>query len=505
MNEDYKDIFKKHFNEHLDDTDAQEMWKAIKVRKRGGPKRRRKNKGRVIIVIILGLGFLFTTAIYNFKNKQSSNTALKSQLDKREHAQLPTSDDQPLDTQGKYVSGANKLVLENRVSQDAIPSDSKEVIEKGNLAQGKYLGDVTEQNLTKVEIQADVVVNNNLSQDAFNVDTEEETLTSDNEEDSQFLNQVVSVNGTETNTKDDQVTEGEFPSRNNLGSAKENEKIGGVEMASSEILKLSALQTFSIIPFTIEQVLPELKMTVQGIIAAPTNNGASKSKMGLSVGGSYGLLSSNFESTSGASLAYTTARAETESNLEAFTTNVLFDYRILKNISISSGLGYTRINELFQWENNFVRDNFGEHHAATEIDENGVSNFVYSTGTYQEEVSRKMNIYNKTDLVSVPLVIGLHKSVGEINVSIQGAVQANFLIGQDGYILNDKNETLVLGTDVDTKFGLGFKGGLGIEYPLTEKIGLQGNISYTKFSKNQLNVDVAYGIIDLGIALAYKF
>ena len=492
MKEDYKDIFRRHFDAHHDDTDPLEMWEAIKVRR---PRRRRRRRiGLIIIPVVIGVGFLITVAISKIQTKYSENAAVEVSQVEEEMVQI--EDVERFDAQGKYESAANEL-------------------KKEGLAQGKNLQESPNKNLTKVQENTMKAISEDHGLAGLN--SSKNSAIKPNNQKPVVESQAKMGNGLPTTEERVEIQTDITASNITQETADFGSMVMNVEMASEETDENSALvknKNIELIrrldalmfnPFQSKNSMPSLTMKTEGVIVDQVKQTISaEDKFSIILGGSYGLLSSNFKGVDSSSDALAMKRSSTESNLEAISANLLLDYRVHKSISLSSGVIYTRINELFEWQNTRVRSMIGEHQTGIEVYPGGQVNNVFSVGEYETAVTKKMKIYNKTDLLAIPLTVNLNKTVGNFNFSVSGGMQANILMGERGYVLASDDEVMVLGTEVASKFGLGWSTGVGLEYLVSEKIGLGGNISYNRLNKEQANVNVAYGIVNLGIGLRYK-
>jgi len=487
MKEDYKDIFKKHFNEHLEDVDAEEMYAAIKVRKKRRGPRRKKNKLLIVVVpFLLGAAFLISSAVKNWQDKKSEKTALESNSngqamnDIHVSPQNPSSDDQSVNFT-KPDESENISTNENNADEDLT-----KVIKQLNDVKSN----ATNQKLVDLDISISESANNSASANdqksiAIN-DNDAEINTSDPDEKRiDNLELVMPMTG----DKQKLIVQGvdELESENELSPRIE------------DVALLSAIDAS--VSYLSKKPRPLLNTAVNVEQKAKE----TFNRWGIQAGSSVGLFSTNYKYGDISFENYAANRDLTESALEAISGHVLVDYQFHKNISISSGLAYTRINELFEWEGASLQQRSGQHITGVEQYPDGQENLVYSNGTYEALVDRKLKVYNKTDLIYVPVYLNTHHELGDISLNFMAGVKANVVVNEEGYILNQNFVDEPLSQENESIFKLGWSGGVGLEYTLRENLGLNLNAKYTYWTKDQSGISISYHIIESGLSLKYQF
>ena len=500
MKEDYKNIFKRHFDKHLDDTDPQEMWEAIKIKKGIQPKRKRRI---VAWLWPMAIG-IFVVSSFIFKQtdkgaKVSPSVATTSSLSNDLNATVEISQE----AQGKYLKELQNKDLTEVHNKDLTEVQNKDLteVQDESIIRSKEFNEISVVGLNNdnEKIKYESINGSGLTEDADYVEQVNSTFLDPMK---QNLFEDIWVN---SKLEDQGVVE-----KKSVISFNEIDEAVNVDVNSRNGL-IEFTKVSSISAVLLEDLKQDYHMPILGVDLlgdkniGDKNESQSSKKLSLKIGSTYGIITSEYSGIDASEEAYAMLRAASESNLEALSTGVLIDFQVHRNFSISTGLGYRRINELFQLDNTFVRNASGPHLTGIEVGIDGSENYVYSNGSFQELVTAKMKIYNKADLLRVPLNLSLIKSIGPVSVSLFGGVEANVLIGEEGYILGENDAVLNLESIAPSKFGMSIGGGMGIEYSIGERIGLAGTLSYSNLNKQQLGVNVRYGIVDLGMSLRYRF
>ena len=272
------------------------------------------------------------------------------------------------------------------------------------------------------------------------------------------------------------------------------------------IIKISYLENLYISSLSYDnRVIPNLYIDVEEYLTEEIVNSDNKEidkKISLAVNGAYGFLQSNSTAKNSNNEQALVNRKNTVQELESARINMLVNYHLGSRISVSSGLQYSRINELFTWQGIYERESKGQY--ITEIVETAENTLItYAEGEFDERVDRNMRIYNKTNLVSIPLILNLHQGVGNFTFSIGGGVEANVFQWRDGFVLDNDNAPIALQDQEQSKFGINYVAKLGVEYSLNQQLSLAANFGYTKMKHSDSDLISNYRINDLGIGLRY--
>jgi len=497
MEKNYKDIFKKHFEEHLDDASGEEMYASIKVRRkrrRRGPRRKKKSM-LIIIPIVVGLGFLITTVIKNIQAKKSERTELKSS---------------PLN---RNTNKAQANVTQMQTMQEEIAElQSVEVMDKDLTEVRKETSILSKQRPNSTNEKSELVSEEGMQEAEINVDSslnqDDFKYASANEKEHEFESKTLATDLRDdlVDSMHDQVSQKEIASNQEMTRVNLGSQIGRAEEAlqSAWMNPLPSLGHVNAGVMGASRIMPVIangyKIGYNGKLYASFKTG-----LRVQAGSAIGLFTNGYRYNEIEVEEYVGKRDESESSLEAVSGHILLEYQFHKNISISSGVGYTRFNELFEWKGAFVEPREGEYVSGIEKLQDGQENFVYQVGAYEALVDRELKVYNKTDLVYIPVYLNFKKDVGALNYSVYGGVRANIVTHEEGYILNRSLKDELINAENASEFGLGFSGGVVLEYPICRKVGMKFNAAYTHQAKDQEGITVHYDLVDVGLALVYQF
>lgn len=470
MEDNYKDIFKKNFDDHEDDIDPQIIWDNV----------RPKKKSRFLWFILNSfLVLVVVTALYFMFNIDKE----ADEVNRAQSSEFAIGED---DGGGKESVNKNKndaqLVQKNMASIDKIiEADLKE--SKSNLIEHAS-SQIPKQTFTEVRKQNEI--NIKLTNLPTTPRTNNERL-------------LANTNEVKESVQNDD--------RKNI--EKEDLKIivtNDLIESSNEPITINYLGTLGLNKLLIgDREIPKLTMSISDYVAEQDvvkQKVKLDNKISFSINGGYGFLQANRSANNLGSEQLLNARNNTVEELEAARINMLVNYHLGSKISISSGLQYSRINELFTWTGSQLRQANGQY--ITEILETPEETFItYEEGEFDQRVVRNMKIYNKTNLVSVPVILNLHHAVGDFSFSIGGGVEANVFQWRDGFVLDPQNNPMSLQDQEQSKFGLNYVAKLGVEYALNEKLKLAVNFDYVQLKQTELNLKSRYNITNLGLGLRY--
>ncbi len=447
MKDDYKDIFKRHFDAHEDDINPQLIWENIK------PKKKERALWMFLFPFLLVLGMVSLYLINNptANELNNENTDLKfGQIPSEElHASTEVITN---NTQSLAANNNHQSSKENELVQNSINRNEKFA---NNLLRPREKNNFTEVKKSPTKV---VFVDNNTKLDS--------------------------------NLLVEQVKQEKFKSL-------DSNKIGTKSIA---IAKLDQLEDHWIIELELKPKEKEsmfLNLSAGGGKSVEVKSAISP-KWSLATVGSYGIMSIARKGDE----EYVALRNETLSDLEAIRSNLFLNFHLSNRISLSTGLQYTRLNELFEWQGEYLQSKNGQYISEIVITPEGTVN-NFSEGEYKERVSRNMKIYNKTNLISVPLKLNLHQSLGGIVISLSGGVEANVFNWNEGFTLNKQGIPIDLGKQEDIQFGINYTAGLGFEYLVTRHLAVSANLGLTTISSKEPNLTSDYQLTEMGLGIRY--
>lgn len=469
MKENYRDIFKKHFDNHEDDIDPQIVWDNI-----------RPKKDRRLIWFSLSMFFMlgsiaFVLFFYHGESTINGAESAKVIIDEPQIEQTATSD-----------VVASKEVVESKIIKENI-----RISKPGKLKSETSSG--AEQIFTEViEVESE------------NGNGNRKRIGNEN------WNGNESGNGKRVVVGQAQWTLDDLPKDNELAQGSQD-SIEGENMEEKEsedvivnsLFDLELLTQLNVILPVEKRLMYQLKM---GPIETKINKDTEKvdkyfERFSLAINGDYGILKSDKNAMDESLLQI---RKNTLQDLEAVRMNALLSYHFGPRISISSGLQYSRLNELFTWEGEYDTIENGEYvESIIETSNETITTII--EGEHPVNKSRNMRIYNKTNSVSVPLILNLSQSIGEFGIIISGGIEANVLQWRDGYVLGESGAPITLQAQEKSEFGLSYVGNLGLEYPLVRNLSLSVNVGYVQMKQSELNYSTVYKVKSAGLGLKYYF
>lgn len=483
MEENYKDIFKKHFENHEDDIDPQIIWDNIR------PKKDRK-------ILWFGLGLLFAIFVSSFvylsvvKDIEHRPTIQSSELENHSMAKQAVQAKENTDSNKNIVDTNNELNNQkdpsNKISETSTSKNS-------NLLNTRNIKSAVPTKAVPTFTEVEKPLAKGLNQNGFV--TERSSISS-------LSNQKVL---TELDARQNKIAETKVA----LKKIEKADVDKPIAQKESNVVfgNINALELLSIyegqISF-VERVKKELTLLPRAKQSDPERIKVKPSNQMFSLGlnAAYGFLNSDRVAISENYSEQLDRRNDNLENLEAARINLLLNYHLGSKVSLSSGLQYTRLNELFTWEGSYRTTKDGEYIMdLTETSEGVITTFAQ--GEYEATETRNMRIYNKTNLISIPVILSLNQPIGKFDISIGGGIEANVAQWRDGFVLNEQGVPLELRDQETSNFGLSYVGNLGLGYTFNEKLKLSANIGYVQFKHSEVNLNTDYKIANVGIGLKY--
>ena len=184
-----------------------------------------------------------------------------------------------------------------------------------------------------------------------------------------------------------------------------------------------------------------------------------------------------------------------EEPLEALHANLLVNAHFPSGFFVSSGIGFTQINELYS-NNSTVVDSI--------IDPMGIQKLIINitgdtipvigpvTSTRTTTFTKKY--YNSYRMIDIPIFVGYQYDFGDWKTDFSLGVFANILLATEGRIPNTPTTDLDLSTDGDnvyrSRVDYSLQFGIGVSKSLTDKLSLRVNPMFRYYSRNFINEDV---------------
>ncbi len=212
--------------------------------------------------------------------------------------------------------------------------------------------------------------------------------------------------------------------------------------------------------------------------------------------GNLSLPSRKFSTNSNEIKLYLDNRDELETMLHSWETGILINKYLTPDLFVSSGIGFQKITERFDWENiNISTTPLLSDSAYYYLD--GLNNKSYVADTVNAVVTetRRVKNYNSHTFINIPVFLGYDKNIGQFSIEASGGPVLQFYRGFEGRLV-DENENFTTGEELmaqgvyQSKVGFSLQANLGI----SRSIG--------KFGRIHTGIQYRYGLLSLTDASA---
>lgn len=485
MEDNYKDIFRKHFDTHEDEIDPQLIWDKVKPKK--------KKRFTWIFLVPIALGILVFAFIFQRNEKAievgQSQVGIETGLVEKDEDVMADSASQISENLNQKKRGPeSKSILEEK--NDALVKSPFTEVKKKKIREANRSKKVQGEKDREQTIFTKAEKSEEAPESIF---TEVKKIAERAEE---IFTEVKDNNGSKLSAEIVEL-EKETLKTKDLGKTENLDK----EIKSSIVrLPKVSMGKFVVADREKEDLrISFAKLKKFQIVESPENSVQSFWSLATNV--NYGFLNSDTKSETDFA-AYKQTRIETVDQLEAVRANILASYHLGQRISFTSGIQYTRLNELFTWRGSYVEPVEGEYIESIEIT-NSDTIYTLRDGQYLEKKVRNMKIYNKTNLISVPLVLNYTHTVNKFSLVLSGGIEANIFEWSDGYILNEEGVPTTLKSH-ESNFGLNYLASVALAYQLTDQLSLSANVSSVFLNNQEENLSTDYRITGVGLGLQYR-
>ena len=203
-------------------------------------------------------------------------------------------------------------------------------------------------------------------------------------------------------------------------------------------------------------------------------------------------------SNQGVNPSYIEARNAAEMPLERFGSTLLMNVELTNWLTISTGVEYQKINEQFNWEGSYI------------IDENdNIIGPVPAVETLTEEdkvriVERDMEIFNKHELVNVPIQLSLHHNFKSITYGAYGRASINVWNITEGASLDERLYPIDLAS-LQTQFMTQWSGGFFAEIPVFKSWKLQAAFGLNQTKAQETFTTNSYNFKEFTLGIKHQF
>jgi len=410
----FEDYLKENLNEQRTDTDSVKIWNKVSDRIDESKRRRRFfwlfGSVGIITLIFAAVGYSYFSKTYN---TELSNTRIAEQIEKE-----PINNKKDNYKNETKTSGTtdNQLNATTPVHLKKTNKNEKNVSESENLKTNK-------SKKTK-SISSKIRSNSNYNKAEAQTVKEYELISDPH------------VTGNEINI--------DLSQKSTLNQTKRKNDLRLIALSPILLNKPDQL------------TLPRRKYKLEKTLAAlnvehPANlKTASKIFVGLYTG-----IGLSHKAIHNDILSYSSLRTQTEKTLEHIETELHLGYQISKKWSIISGINHLRQVERFNWEGDYSTVDNGEYLHSIYLPNETDSIPTFKTGTHVRSVHRKMNIYNRYNILSIPLKISYAMALGKNRLSITPGILYTAVINKKGYILDSAISPLNL-NEIISKIDLSY-------------------------------------------------
>lgn len=201
------------------------------------------------------------------------------------------------------------------------------------------------------------------------------------------------------------------------------------------------------------------------------------------------------------------ANEETERPQFALYTNLNFGYQHVSGLSVQSGLEYSEIREVFNYEESNIEIISKDTFSYIIIDLVGDTTFVQAPKNFLETTVRTVRHYNKHRFYSIPIQLAYQFDLKKVNLKTSLDISYTFAHSFEGRVnqVFSEEENIIIDDSVfELKNRFGLQVGLILEYPFLKDTRLVFSASYRR--SPQLNFDVIdqrYNSMSLGVGVKF--
>ena len=207
-------------------------------------------------------------------------------------------------------------------------------------------------------------------------------------------------------------------------------------------------------------------------------------------------------------------RNETERSLETTHLGLNFSLGHKSGLEFSTGIHYTRIAELFEYNDSRVTYDSIENAIKfyyINLDEEQVP--VYGTIPNHTTITETQKIYNYFHLIDIPLSVAYHYDMERFSIGLETAIFVNLALKTKGRIFDTDFSEIDVKANQETVYqssaGMSFLVGLPLRYHLNDHMDLSVKPYWRKFPKNfavnNYALEQRYGLLGLDLGMRWRF
>jgi len=176
----------------------------------------------------------------------------------------------------------------------------------------------------------------------------------------------------------------------------------------------------------------------------------------------------------------------------------LASYALNDFVQVKTGIKFQQINEEFDWDGSYTINELGER---IEIDPEAETLVAIP---FQQQVDRDVVNYNKHQLVSIPVLIGLHKRVNAFSMGINAGPLFNVYTNTSGVQFNADFIPVAIEDNVPS-FNIGLEANAEIGYTIKNNTDLIFDLSVQRMTGNDSFLNFSINSLSAGLGLKKNF
>ena len=488
----FENKIKDDLSAHRSEVDVDALWSAIEPEVDAINKSRKKKRRGILWFWLAGGLLLISSAAFLFlKNNENEKTAIvKNEAIANGNLNNSGEKQAVLKKENDTELNTNK---EDNVLNNSNKNDFTQKLNNENSGPKNNFNKNKKQSFKKVENKISdnhFAKNENASVNVFNNNN---NVLTDGKENAEF-----SKNKNGENYLPDNFDE----NIEVLSAVKNMEKILllPISLIQNEQNVLAKINTI----FKKRAIAENNKKTIEQIESIPPSN---RKKLKYSIALNGGISYANRSLSGNDTLI--ALRENTERQQETSHLGLQMTAQHESGFSVSTGLQYTRMVELYERNGTVVTEDSIDGIALLYVNPNNDTIPVMGRVPHKTTYVLKKKYFNKYTLFDVPVIIGYTSKKGDWEYGAQAGVFANISLKTEGRFLKNKIDDEDIKGLFKSTIGLSYYLGGSINYQLNEniKIGVKPYMRYfpKNFAKDTYGVSQKYILYGVGAKVVYVF
>ena len=202
-------------------------------------------------------------------------------------------------------------------------------------------------------------------------------------------------------------------------------------------------------------------------------------------------------------------RSATSAQL-VYSGRVMMDFDIGKGFYLGTGISYEKAIERFRLDGNYIVDADGKLVTETIFDSEGNTavnfNSESNTEEYYVSVDRNIDSYNGYEYVDIPFQLGYAMSFSRWTPSLYMGASLNVASRNTGYLYGSDGLPITFAETGDPiQLGLRYYGGIEMDYQLCRRFVLTLGLEYSSRRREQHGTISNYQVMGTNLGIGYQF